>query len=193
MVVTHRGSSRSRRWTAAQAEHREVLAQFVALVQRVPAAAWQAPLAPGKWSPSALTLHVIHAYEFGRDAAQGHAGMRLRVPALAAWVARQLLLPVLLARRRFPRGAESPREVAPDLSAARSLTPAQAIARLEHTAREAVESLAHADTQGARAPRVVHAYFGALSPLQALRLLSAHTRHHGQQLGANGSHQPTIQ
>ncbi len=182
-----RGWWGSRRWTAARAEHRAVLADFMTLVHRVPAAAWQAPLAPGKWSPAALTLHVIHAYEFGRDAAQGKSGMRLRVPALAAWVARHLLLPVLLARRRFPRGAESPPEVVPDLSAARSLTPAQAIERLEHTAHSAEAALAHAGAQGARAPRVVHAYFGALSPLQAQRLLTAHTRHHAQQLATSGS------
>lgn len=180
------------RVTAAQEEHAEVLGDFVSLVQRVPEASWQVPLAPGKWSAAALTLHVIHAYEFGHDAAQGRGGMRLRVPALAAWLARQLLLPVLLARRRFPRGAESPPEVAPDLSAALTLTPAQAIERLRHTAQRAVAALVHAHAQGARAPRVVHAYFGALSPLQALRLLSAHTRHHAQQLAMAGSTTPPI-
>ena len=39
-------------------------------------------------------------------------------------------------------------------------------------------------TPGAQrpAPRVAHAYFGALTPHAALRLLSAHTRHHARAL-----------
>jgi hypothetical protein len=33
---------------------------------------------------------------------------------------------------------------------------------------------------------MVHAYFGRLSPLQTLRLLSAHTRHHTEGMRARG-------
>lgn len=173
----HRG------WAAARAEHDAALAGFLALVRVVPPEAWQRPLAPGKWSPAALALHVARAYEFGRDAGAGGEGMRLLVPPAAAWLAGRTILPLMLALGRFPRGAEAPREVAPDAEEARRMTPTAAVDRLEGAAAEAVRALAaHAGVRGA--PRVRHAYFGTLPPRQALRLLSAHTRHHARGLAA---------
>jgi hypothetical protein len=47
-----------------------------------------------------------------------------------------------------------------------------------------VTALLGADAAGRSSPRVVHAYFGAIAPRRALRLLSAHTRHHARGLEA---------
>ena len=154
-----------------------MLREFSAALAAVAPAMWHQPVAPGKWSPSAVALHVTRAYELGRDAAAGAPGMRLRVSPRKAWLLRQLLLPVLLATRTFPSGVKAPREVAPDLDEARDQSKESAIARLERTAAEAETALI-TQAGAPAAPRPTHAYFGALPPLQALRLLSAHTRHH---------------
>ncbi len=164
-------------------EHERVIAEFVDTVRSIRSVHWQVPMGPGRWSPAALTLHVIRAYEFGVTSALGSKGMTLRVPPVAAWFSGRFILPLLLTFERFPRGAESPVEVLPDLAEAELLSPEGAIARLEDTARRAAHALGQPS-----APRVVHAYFGSLPARQALRLLSAHTRHHArglrQHLGA---------
>jgi hypothetical protein len=172
----------ARRWAAARAEHERAVAEFLRVLRAVPADRWQPPLGPGRWSPAALTLHVARAYEFGCDAVTGGPGMRLRVPALSAWLANRLLLPLLLATGRFPRGARAPAEVMPDLARARTLTPDAAAAHLARVAEEAVDALAGA--AGRAGVRITHAYFGTLPPRRALRLLSAHTRHHARGLAA---------
>jgi hypothetical protein len=169
--------SGEQRWSAALAEHESVLRDFLDRAGQVDPSSWQQPSEAGKWSHAALVLHVCRSYEMGRDAMRGAPSMRLRVPALQAWLSRIVLLPVLLATRRFPRGAEAPPEVVPDPAEARRLTIAEGRLRLERAAGEAVTALREA--AGTRpVPQVTHAYFGALSPYWTLRLLTAHTRHH---------------
>ncbi len=84
-------------------------------------------------------------------------------------------------RGTFPRGAVSPPEVAPSLAEATTLTVADARARLARAAEMAARLLREAD---GRRPtvRVTPAYFGPLAPRDAMRLLSAHTRHHARRL-----------
>ena len=172
-----------RRWTAALAEHDRVIREFLTVCQRVAPADWQQAPIPGKWTVAAVVLHVCRAYELGRDAMAGGASMRLRVSPRVAWFSRTLILPVVLATKRFPRGARSPSEVVPDAAESLLLMPEAAAQRLERVAGEAAQALRSA--AGHRpAPRVTHAYFGPLSPHATLRLLSAHTRHHARALCA---------
>lgn len=103
--------------------------------------------------------------------------MRLRTPWVVAWFARSILLPRLLAAQRFPRGARAPSEVVPDPLEASNLTQEAAITRLQRVASEAVITLRDAALHQPNV-RITHAYFGPLKPYDALRLLSAHTRHH---------------
>jgi hypothetical protein len=130
-----------------------------------------------------VVLHVCGAYEFARAAADGGAGMRPLVSRPAAWLGRTVLLPALLASGRFPRGAAAPAEVAPDLAEAARVTPAAAAERLARAAAAAAGALRRAAAERPSA-RVRHAYFGPLAPLDALRLVSAHTRHHARALEA---------
>lgn len=167
----------SGRWGSAIAEHERVVADFVASIRRFDAGAWHRPPAPGRWSAAEVALHVCESYEFGIAAARGGPGMRLRTTPIVAWFARTILLPRLLARERFPRGASAPSEVRPDPQVALRLTPAEATSRLQDVAASAASALRTAADQGSGI-RVTHAYFGPLTPLMALRLLSAHTRHH---------------
>jgi hypothetical protein len=107
--------------------------------------------------------------------------MRLRVSEPYAWLLRTLMLPVIVATKRFPLGARAPREVAPDLEETKLLTPDAAAARLRRVADEAAAAFRRAGGERS-APSMTHAYFGALTPYSALRMLSAHTRHHARAL-----------
>ena len=171
----------NRQWAQAFAEHEEVLEEFLTVCRRIDDGGWQRAPAPGKWSPAAVALHVCRAYELGRDAATGGSSMRLLVPRPVAWLSRTLVLPLLIALRRFPQGARAPAEVVPDAAEARRLVPEAAAARLRQVSDEAAVAL-HRAAREQPALRVAHAYFGTLTPRGSLRLLSAHTRHHARRL-----------
>ena len=184
------GSSRSdmrvdRRWDVALDEHDTAVRELRSVCERIPTDRWHESPAPGKWSPSDVVLHLCRAYELGRDAANGGPGMRLRVSPSRAWALRTLLLPVILLTRRFPQGVRAPAEVVPDAATSARSTPDVAIVRLERAAHEAAIALRRAaDTRPV--PRMMHAYFGALTPHAALRVLSAHTLHHVRGLASLG-------
>ncbi|MGI8402335.1 MAG: DinB family protein [Gemmatimonadaceae bacterium] len=167
-----------RRWTAALAEHETAVSEFIDACGRVPRGDWHRSPAPAKWSPAAVALHVCRAYELGRESAAGGEGMRLRVSSHFARLLRTLVLPVVIATKRFPRGAVAPSELVPDAKEAQRLMPDAAAARLHSVADQAAAAL-----RRARLDRgFTHAYFGPLSPRTTLRLLSAHTRHHARTL-----------
>jgi hypothetical protein len=165
------------RWAAALREHHEVVAGFVEAVERLDDERRHQPMGPGRWSPAALTLHVIQSYELGRAAMEGGASMRVVVPRPVSWLARNIALPIFLARNTFPTGAEAPVEVHPDLAAAASLSQSAAGALLRTAANASIEVLHGADRVRPQ-PRFVHAIFGPLDPFLTVRLVSAHTRHH---------------
>jgi hypothetical protein len=173
-------------WRAALAGHETAVGEFLAACTRVRPDDWQRVPAPGKWTAAAVVLHVCRAYEFGRDAAATGQGMRLKVSPRAAWMSRLLLLPVVLATHRFPRGARSPREVIPELGEAGVLLPDVAAKRLHDAAEQAAEQLRHAAARRP-VPRLTHAYFGSLAPLATFRLLTAHTMHHARDLAGIAS------
>lgn len=171
----------SRGWRAAVAEHEAVVAEFVRVIRAVGASRWHADRAGGGWTVAEEALHVALAYELGSRAGTPEARMTLRVPPVVAAFGRVILLPLALGLRRFPRGASSPVELLPDPGAAAELSPASLASRLDAAALSARAALEMADVSGPSVA-VVHAYFGALDARQTLRLLSAHTRHHGARL-----------
>jgi hypothetical protein len=162
------------RWDRAIAEHHAVVADAVTLIGSLPLDVWARPLGERRWTYAAMSLHIGQAYEFCRDAALHGDEMRLRVSPIVAWVARHTLLPLSLATQRFPRGVGAPREVRPDEAFALKITPAECATRLTAFAGEAVGALHAAPAR----LRIKHAYFGPIPPISALRVLSAHTRHH---------------
>jgi hypothetical protein len=179
-------ASYGRRWSAALAEHRSVVRSLIETIGAIEPTDWWREPSAGKWTPAAVVLHVCIAYELGREAARGGPGMRLRVSAPVAWILRSFMLPMIFATKRFPTGAVAPREVRPDTVAAQRLTKNEASSRLERVAADAAEAL-RAVSEREPGLRFVHAYFGPLAPLTALKLLSAHTRHHTRLLRSNPS------
>ena len=166
---------------AATREHDDVLASYVQRLRELPAARWTQPRGDGKWSPAQEALHVVMAYEAGVAACTGGAGMVLVTSPAVAWLSRTFLLPLILWLRTFPRNAPAPREVRPSADVAAAISREEMVARLGATADRALRELREADVRRPRV-RVMHAYFGPLSPLTAFRLLIAHTRHHSQRV-----------
>jgi hypothetical protein len=166
----------ARAWDAALAAHDVAVTAFVAEVRRVPAGAWHAPYAPGKWTPAEESLHVALSYEMGVAALATGATMQPRVTPARARLLRLVLLPVIFRTDWFATGARAPREVRPPESSARELTPDAVVARLEDAAQRMRESIRGASQDF----RFMHAYFGGLPAHDAVRMLSAHTRHHAR-------------
>lgn len=168
-----------RAWRKAIVEHEAAVAELIEGIDRVPPERWFTPRAENKWSPAEEALHVAVSYEFGLASITEGKTMRLRVSPLRARLSRWLILPILIRTRIFPRGVPAPREVRPLREEAETLSPQAAAERLRRAAGEAIQAARAAD---ASQPPVfvVHAYFGALRLLTALRVLTAHTRHHAR-------------
>lgn len=183
----------SRRWRAAEQEHAESIAALLVAASYVPDLKWTSPLAADRWSPAETLQHVEQTYLLGREALRGGAGMALRRPRWVAWVSRRVLLPWMALTKRFPRNAPAPREVRPDTARAHGTPREQLIAELQQAAKETVSALRAVAER--RDVHVVHAYLGALTPYETLRILSAHTRHHARLLAPpkiRGKSQPCV-
>lgn len=174
-----RRARRERAWATALEEHDHVVAEYMTKLRSVPADRWHEPVAEGRWSPAEEALHLVLAYGIGISVSTGGTGMRMMASPARAWLLRTLVLPVVLRTRSFPRGAVAPREVRPTSLDARGLTQRALEARLLQVAASAAQALQAADER-TPAPRLVHAYFGPLTPFTTLRILSAHTRHHAR-------------
>jgi hypothetical protein len=181
-----------RLWNAAIAEHETAVREFLDVCAQCAPADWHRPPAPDKWSTAAVALHVCRAYELGGNAMAGGPSMRLRVSKQYSWLLRTLMLPVILATKRFPGGVRAPREVAPDLEEAKLLTSDAAATRLKRVADETAAAFRQAG-RGRSTPLMTHAYFGPLTPYKALRMLSAHTRHHARTLAQGRNRTPSVQ
>ncbi len=171
----------SHRWQSAERGHAESVAALLVAASLVPDHKWTEPLGPGRRSPAQVLLHIEQSYRLGDDALRGGAGMRVRTSPLIAWLSRTLLLPLITLTRRFPRNAPAPREIIPDAAEAHAIPRVELTVRVQAAATQALATLRQA-VQDGRAVKVSHAYMGALSPYQTLRLLNGHTRHHAKLL-----------
>lgn len=155
------------------AEHRAAIAEVVRAIESLDRAGWTVPRQPGKWSPAEVAQHLIRSYEPPLAELDGGPGYAVPVPWLKRLVLRWKVLPQILERGQFPKGAPAPREARPKAGAA---SPEDAVRRLRENAERFEEKLCAADA--ARRVRLTHAYFGKLTAPQILKLLAVHTRHH---------------
>lgn len=184
----------SSRWRSAERGHAEAVAALLVAASLVPDHKWTEPLGPGRWSPAQVLLHIEQSYRLGDDALRGGPGMRVIAPSIAAWLGRHVMLPLMTLTGRFPRNAPAPREVRPDAETAHAIPRIELTTRVQAAATQSLATLREVLASGRRA-RVTHAYFGALTPYQTLRILNAHTRHHAKLLAPPkivGKSQPCV-
>lgn len=171
----------SSRWQAAERGHAQAVAALLVAASLVPDHKWTEPLGPGRWSPAQVLLHIEQSYRIGDEALRGGAGMRVKASPVVAWLGRALVLPLMSLTGRFPRNAPAPRELRPEVAEAHAIPRLELTTRVQQAATQALATLRETVASGRRA-RVPHAYFGALTPYQTLRLLNGHTRHHAKLL-----------
>lgn len=160
----------------ACAAHRDAVAECAATIRAVPLSDWTAARAAGKWTPAEIAEHLRMAYGPPLAELSGGAGFAVRLPWWKRRLLRWKVLPVIL-RGGFPQGAPAPREIRP---AGHSPSPADAALRLNEAAEEFLIRVR--DAARARRVRLTHPYFGRLSDLETLTLLTSHARHHRAQL-----------
>ena len=172
------GEARRRRWRELVAEHREALASFLAAAEALSEASWNAPRAPGKWSPAQIAEHLRLTCETIQAELERRGGFRVRT----GWVRRSLLravvMPRILRSRRFPQGAPAVREIRPDAAARPDRR--ETLDALRRRADSLVAALEAADPE--RVPSVTHPFFGRLDPLKGLDLSTIHVQHHHAQI-----------
>lgn len=155
-------------------EDRRAVAEFAEKARAVPPDRWDAPRAPGKWSPAQVCEHVAKAYETSCEMLRGEPQ-----PGMPRWIRpiiRTLFFNKVLKTGRFPKGAQAPVQFQPT-----SGPPPvdQGIKRVEKAAADfAVE----ARRRGAPGLTIDHPVFGRIRVTDYVRLNHIHTRHHAAQL-----------
>ena len=165
-----RAAGRSgRKWQRAVREHRAALSSFVEFASGIDAAAWELPLADGKWSPAEVTEHLALAYVAALAELAGGPALAPRLSPARQTLLRWLLVPHMLFHRSVPR-ARAPREIRPAAPVADRAT---ALARLLHLGQEFEAACALRPQV-----RLTHPYFGSVDRATTVRLLALHIEHH---------------
>jgi hypothetical protein len=165
----------------ALAEHRAAAAAFCAAARALPDAAWTAPLREGGWSPAEIAEHLRLTYVQVIHELGGGAAMAPR--ASQAWqrLFRWVVLPHILFHRSIPVRARAPRETRPTLAV---VDREALLAEFEMSARDFERGAEPAAQRGS--PSFTHPYFGAISPLKAVRFVAIHIDHHRRQIERRG-------
>lgn len=159
---------------AAQAHRREVEACTRAF--SAAAGRWAEPVRPGAWTRAEIAEHLAISYDPPLSELGGGPGFALRLPWWKRRIVRWKALPMIL-RGGFPTGAPAPREIRP---ASASPSPAAAEEKLRARSERFLGELEKACAT--RRVRLTHAYFGRISALEVLHVLTSHARHHRRQL-----------
>ena len=136
--------------------------------------AWDAPCAPGKWSPSQIVEHVARSYEASVNVAAGRPSAFPSVPALLHPLLR-VVFRRILRRGVFPKG-KTTKAMNPAAGAA---TPTDGRTRLM-AAHEGFETACRA--LAARGTPIKTPMFGAVALADFVRFMELHTRHHNRQI-----------
>jgi len=151
------------------------VAEFLEALNAVPAADWDRPRAPGKWSPAQVADHVAIVYEVGLKLMDGTA----RDPSAPRWL-RPLIR--LMIRATILRTGRLPKSTTAKAFQPAARPPSRDVlsGRIAAASR-AFEQLA---TRYAEAGRTTfdHPAFGRFGVSDYLRFQAYHTKHHEGQL-----------
>ena len=139
--------------------------------------AWDAPCAPGKWSPSQIVEHVARSIDESANMMAGAPTKFVTLPFFLRPVARTLLFRRVLRIGGFPK-AKTNKAMDPQSGPA---TPADARARLE-SALTKFDREVRARAQASET--VTSGAFGIVPVVDYARFIEIHTRHHCKQMPA---------
>jgi hypothetical protein len=139
-------------------------------------AAWIAPRAPGKWSPSQIVEHVARGLEEAANVAAGRPSKVSMPPAVIRAISRFFFKRVLR-KAAFPNGTKAHKAVNP---ASGPATPAEGRIRLE-TAHQKFDEVCRRIAADGRPMRT---WFGLVPVQDLVRFIELHTRHHTKQMAA---------
>lgn len=174
--------SRAPALASAIEEHRKAVADCVAAIRALAPDDWGQPARPGGWTRAEIAEHLAISYGPPLAELSGGPGFAIRLPWWKRQALRWTVLPKIL-RGGFPKGAPAPREIRP---ASTSPDPETAALRLFERAAVFLERLEDAGRQ--RSLRLTHAYFGRLTAVDAVRILTSHAHHHRRQLSSKAGH-----
>ena len=137
--------------------------------------AWNAPRAPGKWSPSQIIEHVARSLEESANMAAGRPSKFPKLPAVVHPLLRGFLFTRVLRKGAFPK-ARTNKAMNPVSGPA---TAAEGRARLE-TAHEAFDAACRQLASHGEPMRTT--IFGAVPVADYVRFMELHTRHHRKQM-----------
>jgi hypothetical protein len=139
-------------------------------------AAWIAPCAPGKWSPSQIVEHVARGLEEGANIGAGRPSKVPMPPAVVRPIARFFFKRVLR-KAAFPKGFKGHKALNP---ASGPATPAEGRIRLETAHQKWDEVCRRIAADG----RPITSGFGLVPVQDLVRFSELHTRHHTKQMAA---------
>lgn len=158
----------------ALASAKEAVDQLSAAGERT-GAAWTAPRAPGKWSPSQIVEHVARAFEESANVAAGRPSKFPKLPAVLHPIVRSLLFRRVLRKGGFPK-AKTNKAMDPATGPA---TPAEGRVRLD-TARQKFENACR--DLASRGGSMQTTTFGTVGVEDYVRFMDIHARHHCKQM-----------
>jgi hypothetical protein len=158
----------------ALAASRDAIEQLIIAGERT-GAAWAAPRASGKWSPSQIVEHVARSLEESANMAAGRPSKFPMLPAVIHPVVRALLFKRVLGKGGFPR-AKTSKAMNP---ASGPATLAEGRARLETAHNRFDEACRQVASKRERMRTTI---FGAVPVEDYVRFMELHTRHHGRQM-----------
>ncbi|HUK37362.1 MAG TPA: DinB family protein [Vicinamibacterales bacterium] len=141
-------------------------------------AAWTAPCAPGKWSPSQIVEHVALGLDEGANIADGRPTLPMP-PAVLRLIARFMFKRVLR-KAAFPNGFKAHKTMDP---ASGPATSAEGRIRLEAAHQKFDEACRRSAADG----RPIMSAFGSVPAQDFVRFNEIHTRHHTNQMAARHS------
>jgi hypothetical protein len=138
-------------------------------------AAWTAPRAPGKWSPSQIVEHVARSIEESANVASGRPSKFPNFPAPLRPVIRGLLFRRVLKKAAFPK-AKTNKAMDPARGPA---TPSEGRDRLLAAHKQFEDACRQLASRGEPMRTTT---FGVVGVEDYVRFMEIHTRHHARQI-----------
>jgi DinB superfamily len=169
--------NQAKKWDEAIARHDAAATAFRDTASLIRSDSWFVPLAEGKWSPAQVAEHLSQTYRVVICELRGEKGIRIRSPWFLRQVLRQTVLRSIYRKRKLPKGARAPSEIAPKVV---DETKQQAVEKFIQLAREFKAAARAAEPVEGR--KLTHHIFGEIDVLPGIDFIAIHIEHHHRQI-----------